>query len=154
MTALCPATILTNDIYKRLYKQDAGERHLAWATRIVIVILGLTAMGVASYLPPILAAIAWVNGWLIPILWLFVAGLFWQHSTMAAALTIGITWLVNSLWSLTELPQWLNMSHVDNTYIVVGTTIVVGLLSGMLFGNKPPYIKTTAYRERVAAFAN
>lgn len=153
MTALCPATILTNDIYKRLYNQDADERRMAWTTRAVIIVLGLIAMGVASFLPPILAAIAWVNGWMIPMLWLFIAGLFWRHSTTSAVLTIGITWLVNSLWSFTSLPNWLGIPNVDNTYIVVGTTLVVGVLSSLFFGNKGAYVGTTAYRARVAKYA-
>jgi SSS family solute:Na+ symporter len=153
MTALCPATILANDIYKRLYKQDADEARMAWVTRAAIIALAFTAMAVASYLPPILAAIAWVNGWLIPILWLFIAGLFWRHSSQSAAITISVTWAVNSLWSFTALPHWLGLEKIDNTYIVVSVTLVVGIVSSLLFGDRPAYIKTRAYQKRVEAYA-
>ena len=152
MTALGPATILTNDIYKRLYNQEADERRLAWVTRLLILMLGLIAMGIASYLPPILAAIAWVNGWLIPILWLFVAGLFWRHSATAAAVTIGVTWAVNSLWTFTPLPEWIGLPGVDNSYIVVATTLIVGVTSSLTLGDKPAYVKTEAYKLRLKKF--
>lgn len=154
MTALGPATILTNDIYKRLYNQDADERHLAMVSRALILILGVLAMGIASFLPPILAAIAWVNGWMIPILWLFIAGLFWRHSALSAAITVGVTWLVNSLWAFTSFPQWLGLVSVDSTYIVVATTFTVGVVSSLLFGNQSAYVKSEAYQQRLRQFSS
>lgn len=154
MTSLCPATILANDIYKRLYNQAADERRMAFVTRAAIIVLALTAMAVASYLPPILAAIAWVNGWLIPILWLFMAGLFWRHSSKSALITISVTWAVNSLWSFTALPHWLGLSNIDNTYIVVAVTLIVGVISSLLYGDQPGYIRTSAYQKRVTQYAS
>ena len=150
MTSLGPATIFANDIYKRLYNPAATEEKIAWVTRFGIIVLGSIAVAVASFLPPILAAIAWVNGWLIPILWLFVSGLFWRHSPRAAGTTLTITWSVNSLWSFTGLADWLHLSGLDNTYVVVGVTILVGIVANKIWGDRPAYFRSREYRERMS----
>ena len=72
---------------------------------------------------------------------------------MSAAITIGVTWVVNSLWSFTPLPDWLGIPNVDNSYIVVATTLFVGVASSLLYGDRPAYVKTEAYRERLKKFA-
>ena len=69
ITALAPATIFTVDIYKNLYRPKATEADMARVMRITIVILALIAMAIATFLPPILAAMTWLFSWLVPIFW-------------------------------------------------------------------------------------
>ena len=68
MTALAPATIFSNDIYKRYYNPDASEAQIARMTRIVILVLAFVAVIVGSVLPAILPSIGWVLAWLMPCL--------------------------------------------------------------------------------------
>lgn len=68
MTALAPATIFSNDIYRRFYNPAATEAQIAKVTRFVIVILAAIAIGVGSLLPTILASVGWVLAWLMPVL--------------------------------------------------------------------------------------
>ncbi|GAB2699748.1 sodium:solute symporter family protein [Aliiglaciecola aliphaticivorans] len=107
MTALAPATIFSNDIYRRFYRQNATEKEIAKVTRIVIVLLSLVAILVGSFLPQILASVGWVLAWLMPVLWLILSGLFWKRSSLGAAITLAFVWCVNTIWSFTNLPQIL-----------------------------------------------
>lgn len=141
MTCLGPATIFSHDIYKRIYRPDADERHTAKVTRISIIVLAAVAVAVAASLPPILAAIPWLLSWLIPVLWLMIAGLLWRASKASAALTLTASWLVNMLWTFTGLPAWMGLEVVPNAYVVLGVTVVVGFVSSLLLSGEQGYFR-------------
>lgn len=132
MTCLGPATIFSNDIYKRLFCPDANEIQTARVTRIAIIVLATISVAVAASLPPILAAIPWLLSWMIPVLWLMVAGLLWRASKTSASITISAGWLINMLWSFTPLPGWLGMADMPNAYVVLAVTLVTGILTNFL----------------------
>ena len=150
MVSLSPATIFTHDIYKRLYRPGASERELTAVTRAVIVGFAVAAMVVASYLPPILASIGWLLGWMMPMLWLVVAGLFWKRSALAAGLTVAAAWAINLAWSFTGLPGWLGLDGLPNTYPVIAVTVAVGVIANLVLAGRAGYFGSTAYRVRVA----
>lgn len=135
MTCLGAATIFSSDIYKRLYKPDASDAETAKVTRYAIIALALVAVVVASFLPPILAAIGWLLAWLIPVMWLVFTGLFWYRSNTAAAITIAAAWIINMLWTFTSLPQALDAAKLPNSYIVLAVTLVVGIATNLIFRN-------------------
>lgn len=150
MTALSPSTIFANDIYKRLYRPDASEPEVRRVTQLTIVLLAVLAIASAAYLPPILAAVGWANGWLIPMFWIFIAGLFFRHSTRSAVVTLSVAWAVNSLWSMTDLPTWVGLPGLSNTYVLVVVTALTGIVTGKLWGDRPPYFKSPEYMRRVS----
>lgn len=150
MTALSPSTIFANDIYKRLYRPDATEPEVRRVTQLTIVVLAVLAIASAAYLPPILAAVGWANGWLIPMFWIFIAGLFFRHSTRSAVVTLTVAWAVNSLWSMTDLPTWVGLPGFSNTYVLVVVTALTGIVTGKLWGDRPPYFKSPEYMRRVS----
>ena len=143
MTCLGPATLFSNDIYKRLYRPDADEAHTAKVTRIAIVVLAAAAIAVAAALPPILAAIPWLLSWMIPIFWLMVAGLLWRTSKTSAVITLALGWLANMLWSFSKLPVWLDLAGMPNAYIVLATTIFVGSVTTLLCSSDKGYFRNT-----------
>jgi len=141
MTCLGPATIFSNDIYKPLYNPKATDAQVTKVSRIAIIVLASVSVAVAASLPPILAAIPWLLSWMIPITWLMVAGLLWRTSKSSALITILSGWLVNMLWSFTELPSWINLAGVPNAYIVLAVTVVVGFFSTILSASNPGYFR-------------
>jgi len=145
MTSLSPATIFTMDIYKRLYRPNASEAELTRVIRITIITLGAIAMAVASYLPPILAAMNWLFSWLVPIFWVVVFGFIWKRNSVAATLTLLCAWLANSLWSFSDLPQILNMSDTPNAYVTLGVTLIVGIISNCILVGEKGYFKSDQY---------
>ncbi|MEP4889083.1 MAG: sodium:solute symporter family protein [Aliiglaciecola sp.] len=151
MTALAPATIFSNDIYRRFYRQDATEKEIAKVTRIVIVLLSLVAILVGSFLPQILASVGWVLAWLMPVLWLILSGLFWKRSSIGAAITLGCVWCINTLWSFTNLPQLLGMADIPNSYIMLILTLFVGVTTNLLCPGKDKYFNSVEYNAQVVA---
>lgn len=139
MTALTPATIFSMDIYKNLYNPSATEADIARVTRITIILLSITAIAVASFLPPILAAINWLFAWLIPVFWIFIFGLFWKRSETAALLTLSVAWFINCLWSFSSIPAQLNLVGVPNSYVTLAATLVVGILANLLCNGEKGY---------------
>lgn len=122
--ALAIATILANDIYKPLYRPDSSEREQTLVMRSTILVVAGIAIAVAAFLPPILAAMNWLFSWLVPVFWIIVAGLFWRRHQGVAVATLVASWIVNCLWSFTQLPAWAGMSAFPNAYV----TLVVALL--------------------------
>ena len=151
MTCLGAATIFSTDVYKRLYNNKATDAETAKVTRIAIIVLAVVAIGVASFLPPILAAIGWLLAWLIPVMWLVFSGLFWCRSKLAAGLTIGAAWGANMLWTFTTLPQILDTAQLPNAYIVLAVTLLVGVSTNLVFRNSAPgYFRSDDYAARIA----
>ncbi|MFV0334456.1 MAG: sodium:solute symporter [Tropicimonas sp.] len=123
MSSLAPATIFTVDVYRNFFNPDATEAQERRVTRIMVVILGAAAFLVAGFMPTILNAINWIFAWLTPVFWLVIIGLFWKRSSLAAILTMAVTWVVNSAWSFTSLPAMLGMEGQPNVY----PSLAVGL---------------------------
>lgn len=149
MTALAPATIFSNDIYKRFYKPEASEKDIATVTRIVIIILAIVAVMVGSFLPKILASVGWVLAWLMPVLWLLVSGLFWKRSTIGAGITLISVWVINTLWSFTHVAEWLNMQDIPNSYVMLVATLLIGTVTNILCPGLPKYFGSIEYNAKV-----
>lgn len=151
MTALAPATIFSNDIYRRFYRPDASEHDIAKVTRIVIIILSVIAIIVGSFLPQILASVGWVLAWLMPVLWLIVCGLFWKRSSRSAVITLVSVWVINTLWSFTNVPEWLGMTEISNAYVMLLFTLLIGTVTNLVFKGRSKYFNSAEYQALVIA---
>lgn len=143
MTSLTPATIFAVDIYKGLFKKDATEREMATVIRIVVIVISVIAIAVASFLPPILAAINWLFAWLVPVFWLFVAGLFWKRHRGVAAATLIITWVLNLVWSFTGVAGAIGgtIGSLPNGYVTLISTAVILIIGNLVVKGDPGYWK-------------
>ncbi|MFV0437623.1 MAG: sodium:solute symporter [Desulfopila sp.] len=137
MAVMAPATIFTIDIYKNLFNPTATEAEEKRITRITIVVLGVLAVAVAGYLPPIVTAVNWLFAWLTPVFWLIIFGLFWKRSDTAAIWTLIVTWVLNSLWSFSSLPQTLGLADMPNVYITLASSLVFGVGLTAVTAGKP-----------------
>ena len=142
MAVMAPATIFTIDIYKNLFSPNANEEEEKRVTRIAIVVLGILAVSVAGYLPPIVSAINWLFAWLTPVFWLIIFGLFWKRSNTAAIWTLIITWILNSLWSFTSLPEMVGLVGTPNVYVTLAASLVCGVGLTMVTEGKPGLFRT------------
>jgi SSS family solute:Na+ symporter len=137
MACLAPATLFSLDIYKRLYRPDAGEAEVRRVTQATIVVLGVAAMGVATALPPILAAMTWLFSWLVPVFWVVVFGLFWKRSGPIAIATLLAAWAANCLWSFSPISEWLGAPADANAYVALAVTLAVGVLGNLATRGQP-----------------
>lgn len=150
MTCLAPATIFSTDIYKRLYRPDAGEKEMAKVIRITIIVLAIIAMAVAAYLPPIIAAMSWLFSWLVPVFWVVVFGLFWKRNAKVAIAMLVASWVANCLWSFTPLPGMLGWEKVDNPYITLAVTLIIGIVGNLVSTGRNAYFRSDEYHQRIA----
>ena len=153
MACLAPATLFSVDIFQRLYRPDATEAEVKRATRVAILAVGGSAIGVASALPPILAAVNWLFSWLVPVFWVVVFGLCWKRSAGVAALTLGSAWVVNSAWSFTSLPALLGVSALPNVYVTLAVTLAVSVVGNACSTGSEAYFSSGAYRTRRASIS-
>ena len=144
MTSLTPSTIFAMDIYKGFFNKNATEKEVTRMIRIMVVILASIAIGVASYLPPILGAINWLFAWLVPVFWMFVLGLFWKRSAKVGAATITITWLLNLVWSFTSVPAAIGgtIGSLPNAYVTLVVSLIVLIVGNLVVKGEPAYWKT------------
>jgi len=129
MISLSVATIFTHDIYKTLYRPQATDEHITKIIRLVIVVVASIAISIATFLPPILAAMNWLFSWLVPVFWVLLCGLFWRRNQPVAVFTLVGAWVLNSLWSFTALPEALHLEGTPNA-IVVAVFSIAALLVG------------------------
>ncbi len=153
MTSLAPATILSVDIYKNLYRPHASEDEMARVIRITIVALAVVAMSVAAFLPPILAAMNWLFSWLVPVFWVVVFGLFWKRNSTVAVVTLLSAWAANSAWSFSALPELLGMLEVPNAYVALAVTLSVGVIGNLTSSGREAYFRSQEYFDRRAQAA-
>ena len=135
--ALAIATIFTNDIFKPLYRPQASEATQTRVIRLTIVVVAGIAISAAAFLPPILAAMNWLFAWLVPVFWIVVFGLFWNRHQGVAIAALLASWLLNSLWSFTDLPAAVGMANVPNAYVTLAATLIVLVPGNLLIKGKP-----------------
>jgi SSS family solute:Na+ symporter len=140
MISLAIATIFSHDIYRTLFKPAATEKEMTTIMRVVIVIVAGIATGVASFLPPILAAMNWLFAWLVPVFWVLVFGLFWRCNQGVAVTTLLACWIANSLWSFTDLPAWLGLADSLNAIVTFVVAIMVLVIGNLVLPGKPGYL--------------
>ncbi|MGC6499964.1 MAG: sodium:solute symporter family protein [Henriciella sp.] len=159
MVTLAPATIFSHDIYKRVVNPNASPEEVTRATRLCILALAAVGICVASFLPPIIASIGWLLGWMMPIFWLIVVGLFWKRSTTAAIVTLTAAWGTNVLWSVTLVADVLGVPDMPNTYPILTVTMAVGFLTNIMLPGAVGYFRSEEFsnsqieRDRTTAAA-
>ena len=141
MISLAVATIFSHDIYRNLYKPTASEQEMTRLMRIVIVVVASIAIGVASFLPPILAAMNWLFAWLVPVFWVLVFGLFWRCNQTVAITTLLGCWIANTLWSFSDLPVWLGLADTHNAIVTVVVALAVLVIGNLALPGRPGYLR-------------
>ena len=113
-------------------------------TQIAIVVLAGIAIAVASFLPPILAAMTWLFAWLIPVFFIIIYGLFWQRSASAALVTLGVVWICNFVWSFSDIAAGLGVFK-SNAVMALTVSIIVGVIANYFIKGDKAYFKSQTY---------
>jgi SSS family solute:Na+ symporter len=110
--------------------------------RLTILIVAGIAIGVAAFLPPILAAMNWLFAWLVPVFWVVVFGLFWKRHQGVAITALVLSWLLNCLWSFTSLPSALGVPYAPNAYVTLVTALLILIPGNMLVTGSPGLLRS------------
>lgn len=115
------ATIFTLDIYKKAIHKTAGEKHLVWTGKVVVVVSMVIAILLAFSLGEKLMGegkqgfqyIQEYTGFVSPgIFAMFLLGFFWKRTTSTAALFATIGGFVFSVF-FKFLPYFMNLSFLE-----------------------------------------
>lgn len=99
---LSPASSVVRDVYQRFLRPEAGDREVVRTSRLVVVVLGLIALGLAftsdRFFEVALFAYTLYGAAITPPL---LAALFWKRATPAGAVTSMVTGLATAvLWEV------------------------------------------------------
>lgn len=128
ITTMGLGALFSENVYT-LKNPNATPEQKTKIVRLFIVITGVVAMVVSSYLPEIINGATWAFAWLCPIFWCVVYALFWKKSSTAVGITFAVSWIIVLLWTYTPLPHALGISGVPLPYMTLGTSLVVGIIA-------------------------
>ena len=142
-----PVAIFTNDIYRKLLKPGASDAELVRVARILTIVLGLLAIGIAYLVPNVLDLIIYAYtfgaaGLFFPMLGL----LFWRRTTASGAfwsMMLGGSSAV--IWALAGEP-WGFASSYAGWLVALPSLVVISLLT-----NHSPDENTELFFERRAS---
>ncbi|MCP1102938.1 SSS family solute:Na+ symporter [Aequitasia blattaphilus] len=142
ITTMSMGTLFANNIYTLKDPNVSGAQKTK-ITRIFIVISGIVAMGVSSFLPEIVNGANWAFAWLIPLFFNVIYGMFWKRNRKAAGATFGIAWVCVLLWTYTPVPAMLGLTGVPLPYVTLAVSLVGGIILNLVIpGGSTGYFKT------------
>ncbi len=127
---LAPATSMVRDVYQRSLKPSASPTEIVLAGRVVVVVLGLVALGLAftstEFFDVALFAYTIYGAGITPVL---LAAFFWPRATKSAAVASMLTGVTTSIvWRFAVAPRfeegtWL--ADVDAVLPAICASVVV-----------------------------
>lgn len=152
ITTMGLGALFAKNIYT-LKKPNASERELTFVTRVMIVITGVAAMAVSSFLPTIVNGANWSFAWLCPVFWNVIYGLFWKRSRVAAGIVFAVSWILILLWTYTPAPFWMGLDGIPIPYITLAVSLVLGVALNLALPGEPGYFRQEGSREARAEYA-
>lgn len=149
ITTMGMGALFAKNIYTLKYP-NADEAKLTNVTRLFIVLSGVVAMGVSSFLPEIISGANWAFAWLCPIFWNVVFGLFWKRSRVAAAIVFALSWILVILWTYTSVPFSLGLAGVPVPFVTLAVSIVGGGILNAILPGDISYFKELAAKKAAA----
>jgi SSS family solute:Na+ symporter len=140
ITTMGMGALFSKNIYMLKYPNATAAQRTR-ITRLIIVVSGVVAMAVSSFLPEIVNGANWAFAWLCPVFWNVIYGLFWKRSTKAAGIVLAVSWLLVLLWTYTPLPFAIGLSGVPVPFVTLAVSIVLGLILYGALPGRPGYFK-------------
>lgn len=107
-------------------------------TRIMIFVCAGLVVFPALKLPYIFSIFMWTFSFGIPIFGVYLIGMFWKVSKVAAWTTILAAYAANFLWTFAP-PTWLPSYISLNVYPTIFATLLFGIVLNLILPGKPPY---------------
>jgi len=141
-TLLANASIMTNEIFKKAIKPDMSEK-----TRFRLMYISIFICAAFYAVPAFLNAIVfpvflWCFSFGIPVFIIYVMGLKVRRNSLAAWVTLIVTYAINFWWTFAPTPAFVEGTPFAlNMYPVTVVSVVLGIvLPFVLPGGKPPLL--------------
>jgi SSS family solute:Na+ symporter len=141
ITTMGIGALFSRNIYLLKYPNASAEQQTKMI-RIFIVLSGLVAMAISSFLPTIVNGAVWTFSWLVPVFWCVVYAMFWKRSAKAVGITFAVAWILVLLWTYTPVPSALGLAGVPVPYVTLAVSFVVGIIAHALLPGEPGYFKS------------
>ncbi|GAD89782.1 putative transporter [Vibrio halioticoli NBRC 102217] len=139
MSALAPATIFAKDIIGANVEGGLSPEHEKKLIRKVIMIIGALAAAMTLFLQPnVILAITWLFAWLVPFFFIIITGLFWKRNLMVAQTVLMSSWVINLVWSFTDIKHTLGLSMLENAHIVAIVALVTTVVGNSVVKHSRP----------------
>lgn len=150
ITTMGMGVLFANNIYV-LKKPNASGEEKTKITRGFIVVAGIIAMGVSTFLPEIVNGANWAFAWLVPLFFNVIYGLFWKRNRTAAGSVFAISWILILLWTYTPVPKMTGLDTIPLPYVTLAVAVILGIiLNAVLPGSKEGYFKALKKAEAKA----
>ena len=136
--------VIANDVIKRPWKPNMGEKSFMKLLRVCIVIQAIILVVGALLFDVVFPIFIWCFSFGIPVFVVYLCGQVWKVSKPAAWITIVVTYIVNIYWTFWT-PAWTVGTPLNlNMYPVTICSIVLGVvLTAILPGT--PGLRTKKY---------
>jgi SSS family solute:Na+ symporter len=140
ITTMGLGALFSKNIYTLKYP-NATEKDQTKITRLFIVLSGVVAMAVSSFLPEIINGANWAFAWLCPIFWNVIYGLFWKRCPKAAGITFAVSWILVLIWTYTPIPSIIGLAGIPVPFVTLAVSIVLGVILYSVLPGKEGYFK-------------
>jgi SSS family solute:Na+ symporter len=153
MVSLSIAMMLNKDIlhyFKPFQNMSAKKEGLL--SRLWVILAGISAAFVAVKIKAAVnTTITWGFSWFIPLFFMFIIGLYWKRSKLAAIVTILVCWACNLALSFTNMAAAFNLEGNNHSIFLCVLSIVFGVILTALDRNaKKSFSKL--YKEQRAEY--
>jgi len=139
MSALAPATIFAKDIVGANVKGGLSAKMEQSVIRNVIILIGIIAASMTFFFQPnVILAITWLFAWLVPFFFIIVTGLYWKRHSGVALMVVLSAWIVNLLWSFSDIKHSIGLSAFENAHIVAIVSLLTTLIGNALVTHAKP----------------
>jgi len=154
MVALTIALMLNRDLlhYFPKFRNGMTAKKENLLSRIWILVACFTAAFAAVTIQAQTnTVITWGFSWFIPLFFMFIYGLFWKRSNLAAWITILACWVCNILLSFTGMAKAFNLEGNNHAIFLCVLSIVLGIIITAVDKKAKPAF-TKVYKKQREAF--
>ncbi|NTV91567.1 MAG: hypothetical protein HGA22_14610 [Clostridiales bacterium] len=130
------SNLVVSVILKRACFPKMTEETELKLMRPVMIIVGLASAIPAFFVPMIFPVFLWCFSFGIPMFVVWLIGMVWKRNSAAAWLTLGITYLINFIWTFAT-PAWAPPPFNLNIYPVTVVCIILGIGLNLVLPGKP-----------------
>ena len=143
------STIIAMDFIK-LYKPKMTEKEETKYIRIGLLVGAVYCGIMAQTLPTIVLMFTWIYSFMIPVLWLYLFGLWWKRNTKVALISFFASWAIAcfATFAAPILPEWYANIHI--AYQIAVISFVIMLVGNLVTSGKPGYFKSREWFESEA----
>lgn len=143
-----PATVITIDFVKNLYKPKMTDKEETRYIRIFLFVGALFCGIMAQCLPTIVIMFTWIYSFMIPVWFLYMFGFWWKRNLKVGMVAFIGSWVIANVWSFfPAVPEAIGMGGVHIAYVITVVSVVILVVGNLITKGEPGYFKSKEWKE-------